>query len=351
MVPLKDFDPRYMDFPEFILGITRTIWEERHIESLRAYYAPDIIVRSPSSLVIGNENVISATMATLAEFPDRELLGEDVIWCGSPEEGLLSSHRILSTATHLAEGVHGRASGAKLRYRIIADCHARANRIDDEWIIRDEGAIVRRIGWDPADYARHLIEAEGGPENCTRPFLPEADRQGPYTGRGNANEWGERYADVLGRIMQADMAAVPSEYDRACQLDYAPGTTGHSHGFAVRFWMELRASFPSAVFTVDHRIGREDPLMPPRAALRWSLRGRHDGWGRFGAPTGADVYLMGASHAEFGRWGLRREYVLYDEVAVWKQILLQTGSVPDAAGPPGTYAGGAGWMDEADDTG
>ena len=112
------------------------------------------------------------------------------------------------------------------------------------------------------------------------------------------------------------------EYDRACQLDYAPGVHGSSHTFAARFWTELRASFPSAVFAIDHRIGREDPLMPPRAALRWSLRGRHDGWGKFGAPTGADVYLMGASHAEFGPWGLRREYVLYDEVAVWKQILL-----------------------------
>ena len=83
--------------------------------------------------------------------------------------------------------------------------------------------------------------------------------------------------------MAADMAVVAAEYDRACQLEYAPGTSGSSHGFATRFWMELRASFPSAVFAIDHRIGREDPLMPPRAALRWSLRGRHDGWGRFGA--------------------------------------------------------------------
>ena len=33
-------------------------------------------------------------MATLAEFPDRMLLGEDVIWSGTPEEGMLSSHRI-----------------------------------------------------------------------------------------------------------------------------------------------------------------------------------------------------------------------------------------------------------------
>jgi hypothetical protein len=89
--------------------------------------------------------------------------------------------------------------------------------------------------------------------------------------------------------------------------------------------MALRAAFPSAAFRVEHRIGREDPRMPPRAAIRWSLHGRHDGWGAFGRPSGAEVYVMGMTHAEFGLWGLRREWTLIDETAIWKQILLHTG--------------------------
>ena len=32
---------------------------------------------------------------------------------------------------------------------------------------------------------------------------------------------------------------------------------------------------------------------------------------------------MGLSHAEYGPWGLRREFVIFDETAVWKQILLR----------------------------
>ena len=89
--------------------------------------------------------------------------------------------------------------------------------------------------------------------------------------------------------------------------------------------MGLRASFPNAEFKIDHQIGRDDPMMPPRAAIRWSLHGKHDGWGSFGSPTGKDVYVLGICHSEFGLWGLRREYVIYDEAMVWKQILLQTG--------------------------
>ena len=322
---MKGFDPKFVDFPDYIIGITKEIWEDRGIATLHDYYAKDIIVRSPASVVTGNAGVIAATMATLAEFPDRTLLGEDVIWSGTPEDGMLSSHRLLSTATHLGDGVYGRATGAQLRYRILADCHARDNAIDDEWLIRDQGAIVRQLGYEPKDYARDLIRREGGPEACVKPLTPATDMAGPYTGTGNDDAWGARHADLLTRIMRADLAAIPREYDRAVQAEYPGGVTAHSHGAVDRFWIGLRAAFPSAEFRVDHRIGRDDPLMPPRSALRWSLTGKHDGWGVFGPPTGAEVHVLGISHAEWGPWGLRREWTLYDETAVWKQILLATG--------------------------
>jgi len=81
----------------------------------------------------------------------------------------------------------------------------------------------------------------------------------------------------------------------------------------------------------DHQIGRADAGEPDRAAVRWSLNGRHTGFGVYGAPTGAPVHIMGFTHAEFGPWGLRREFSLWDPVSVWKQILL--------AFPDHTYQG------------
>jgi hypothetical protein len=328
---VKNFDPKFVDFPDYILGITKEIWEERGIATLHHYYAPDIIVRSPSSVVIGNQNVIGATMATLAEFPDRRLLGEDVIWSGTPETGMLSSHRILTTATHSGDGIYGKATGKKLAYRVIADCHAINNQINDEWLIRDQGSIVRQMGWDPEDYARDLIARGGGPDVAARTFSPEIDQPGPYLGRGNDNEWGARYCDILTRIMGADLTVVAAQYDRACQLELPGGVTGHSHGDAEHFWMGLRAAFPDATFSVHHQIGRDDPMMPPRSALRWSLQGKHSGWGAFGEPSGAQVHVMGLSHAEFGAVTgttpkLRREFVIFDETAIWKQILLHRGA-------------------------
>ncbi|MCX7378217.1 MAG: nuclear transport factor 2 family protein [Alphaproteobacteria bacterium] len=322
---MEGFDPKWTSPEHYIIGITKEIWEDRGIATLQEYYATSMVVRSPGGLVLGNDGVIAATMATLSEFPDRTLLGEDVIWCEDADGGFLSSHRILTTATHAREGVFGPATGKRLTYRVVADCAARANVIHDEWLIRDQAAIVRQMGWEPKQFAADQIAREGGPDCCTRPFTPRIDQQGGYLGSGNAEYHGHIYEGILRAIMDADMAAIPREYDRAVQLELPGGVTAHSHGAADHFWMGLRAAFPSAKFEIHHRIGREDAMLPPRAAIRWSLTGKHDGWGSFGPPSGAEVHVMGICHVEFGPWGIRREFVLIDETAVWKQILLKTG--------------------------
>lgn len=80
---LPGFDERWKDIPDFILGITKDIWEDRGIHTLHRYYGPELVVRSPASVIKGNTGIIAATEATLAEFPDRQLLGEDVMWCAT----------------------------------------------------------------------------------------------------------------------------------------------------------------------------------------------------------------------------------------------------------------------------
>jgi len=144
-------------------------------------------------------------------------------------------------------------------------------------------------------------------------------------GTGNDNAYGAKLADALERLMTAEFSLIPALWDRACHLEYPSGQTAHGHASADTFWLGLRAALPSADFAMHHIIGREDPMMPPRAAVRWSLTGRHDGWGSFGRPSGANLHIMGITHAEFGPWGLRREYTLYDEAAVWTQIFQATG--------------------------
>ena len=330
---IKGFSQQWKDFPDYILGITQEIWEGRGIGTLNHYYTEDIPVRSPMGIQRGNEAVMAATMGTLYEFPDRELLGEDVIWSGDPETGLLSSHRIITTATHARDGAFGPATGKKFKVRVIADCAAKDNAIFDEWLVRDYGGIVRQLGMDPKTYAADLIAREGGPDKCGKPFTPAMDIDGGYHGTGNDNEWGAKYATILNRLMDKDFNVVTEVYDRAVVAEYAGAVSGLSFASVDAFWLGLRSSFPDAEFKIHHQIGLDgDNRMSPRAAIRWALDGTHSGWGTFGAPTGAPVHVMGMCHAEFGPYGangegIRREYALYDEIAIWKQILMHSGEL------------------------
>ena len=316
---MKGFDEQYTDLPDYILKCTAQIWEGRDIAALDWHYADDLIVRSPTGISRGNAAGKANTMATLSEFPDRQLLGEDVIWCGNDEAGFLSSHRILSTATHQG-GAFGPATGRRVAFRTIADTFCRENRVWDEWLIRDNSAIALQLGQSPKEAARSAI----GVENRAKPYTAPIEVDGPYSGRGNDDEWGKRHASILQRIMSADFSAIPEHYDRACHLSVPGGQELHGWDDADAFWIGLRSAFPSATFSIEHQIGRTDPQLSPRSAIRWSLTGQHNGQGRYGPPTGAEVHVMGVTHAEFGPRGLRREVTLFDDVAIWTQILTQT---------------------------
>jgi hypothetical protein len=322
---MKGFDPRWKDLPDYIIGITKEIWEDRNVHTLRTYYGKDMAKRAPDGVVVGAEKVIAETLASLAVAPGLQILADDVIWSGNEEESFLSSHRSIIQMPHTVAGPFGPPTGKLLWQYCIADCACKDNIIYDEWLVHDTAAYLQQLGLNAKTFAADAITREGGPEKCRRPFRPEHDVAPKYKGRGNTHQTGERYATLISSIMSGNLAEVEQSYDRGCHLQHPGGQSRHGRAAADAFWLGLRAAFPSAEFTIHHKIGRSDEGLSPRAALRWSLTGKHDGWGSFGAPSGADVHVMGISHAEFGPYGLRREVVLYDEVAIWKQIILKSG--------------------------
>lgn len=310
---------RFATLPDYIQGVTYEIWEGRQIASLDQSYGKDMVMRSSAAMILGTDGVINDTLASQASFPDRVILGDDVIWSGTEADGYLSSHRSMIIGTHTGHGVFGAPTGKVVATRCIADCFVQDDVITDEWLCYDVSSMVQQLGHSPHDWAVADL-ARGG----HRPFTPDQDRPGPYIGAGNEHPLGDRLADILTRIMAKDIAVIAETYDRAVNIYHAGGVTGWGVPFAEAQWMQLRTAFPDATFTVHHKIGRDDKGEPDRAAVRWSLDGTHTGHGTFGPPSGAPVHIMGFTHAEFGPWGLRREWSLWDEVAIWKQILLHT---------------------------
>ena len=98
---MEGFDSEFKNLKDYILKITYRIWEERGVERIRDYYGEKALVKTPTSVSDNVEDVISSTYKTLQMFPDRELLGEDVIGSEDVPGTFYSSHRILSSAIHL----------------------------------------------------------------------------------------------------------------------------------------------------------------------------------------------------------------------------------------------------------
>ena len=242
---MKGFDPEFEDLVDYILVITERIWEGREVGAIRRYYAEDCIVRTPLGVTAHVDDMVAGILATLHAFPDRRQLGEDVIWSGDEQTGFLSSHCILSPMHHRGDGTFGPATGKFVCARTIADCAVKDNRITEEWLVRDQAAIVKQIGRDPR----------------------------------------KRRGGALCRYAAANLGRERPRGDRRAL-----------------------------------RSGRA-----ARVAARWSVRGTHSGHGAFGAPSGAEIYIMGICHAEIVGGKILREWVLVDELAIWRQIAIATG--------------------------
>jgi predicted ester cyclase len=315
----------YATLPDYILGITERIWEGRGVHLIRRWYSADCLVHTPSGPFIGAEAMVAGTLETLHAFPERDLLGEDVIWSDDgPSRGLLSSHRIVSQAAHEGAGFFGPASGRRVKMRAIADCLVREGVIVEEWLIRDNAGVVKQVGRDVAEHGRLLGAGDAAAKRAGwQRELVASVRRGerePHAVDHPHEAARALKGGIEAAFNGADLAALRDLHDRAVALVLPGAIETHGTPALDRWVVGLLASFPDAHLVVDHSIALAEPARPVRAAARWRLAGTHTGHGAFGAPTGAEVLVMGITHAEFAGARVNRAWWLVDELAIHRQI-------------------------------
>ena len=320
---MRGFDPKFRDLPDFIDRCTREIWEDRGIgEKLDIYYGPGVIVRASNAVVVGNQGIKAATLATLHEFPDRQLVNEDVIWSGDAERGFLSSHRLISVMRKQHDGAYGPGTGQLVRARVIADCVCKDNAISEEWLVRDHASFAYCLGATPQVLAASLVAHDLAAHGKVTVYTRAEDVAGPYVAHIDDSAEAETYATAYRRIWGAKTpAAIRDHYKVGAAVSVAGGEVLNGWGDLDRFVISYLASFPDLEVSIDHLIVNRDPGQPVRIALRMSMTGTHTGWGRFGAPTGAPVFILCMTHAYMVDGRITHEWLLTDEVAIWKQIL------------------------------
>ena len=316
---MRGFDAEFRDLDHYIRAITERIWEERRIDDIYRYYTDPCIVETPSSVSTDVDDVVSGTKATLAQFPDRRLLAEDIIQSGDAEHGFLSSHRIISTMTHLGDGNFGKASGRKIQVRTIADCVCKDNRIVHEWLVRDQAAIALQVGTLPRELAQHWLDERGGWNKTVAGAAPAG-----YQSHISRDEIAQSYASAI-RDFANGKANSSKTYDDAVHHLGPGGETRYGQDDVSAYWRELFAALEIQSFNIEHLVMQRGDGRADRVAFRWRAKARHNGAGRFGNPTGKHVEIMGINHAEFLDGHVLREWVLIDDVAIWMQVLSATG--------------------------
>ena len=324
---MKGFDAEFRDLDHYIRTITDRIWEGRRLDDIRRYYAPDTVVETPASMTVGVDPVIEGTRATLAQFPDRRLLAEDVVVSGDETGGFLSSHRILSPMTHAGPGAFGAPCGRTVFVRTIADCVVRDNRIVHEWLVRDQSAIARQLGTDARSVAARWLAAREGFEPPAATVAPP-----PYRSTIDRGPLASAYARAWTRLWtDADPRALEATHTGHAIVALPGGETVTHADARARWWTEVTGALRPARFEVEHLTAVARPQRATTIAMRWRVRGVHAAAGRYGAPSGRDLSLMGICHADVEDGRVVREWVLIDEIALWMQVLAPRASRPRSA--------------------
>jgi predicted ester cyclase len=319
---LPGFDPEFVDFPHYIIRITERIWHDREVELCMKWYAEDCAIHTLAGPITGAWTVVDNTWATLAAFPDRRLDGDNVIWSDEGEGRFLSSHLITSKMTNLGDSDFGPATGKRVLVRTIADCLCAENRVIEEWLVRDNLALVRQLGFDPAAVAARQAQADkDAGRSLIATLAPywsavlDGDSAAPQTPAAQIA------AELLRSYWSApDAAKARSLSDFRLGAWYPGGDYLYGPDQVAEWQDGVRQAIPDARLRIDHIA--EVPYLGGASdvAIRWSLSGHHLGAGRYGAASGRPLHILAVSHFRVINGRVREEVTVWDDIAVMRQV-------------------------------
>jgi len=326
---MRGFDDDYANIVDYIVQCTYKIWEQRQVGLIYTHYLNNAQIHTPSGDIYGSDQVVANTIQTLDLFPDRRLFADDVIWEGNDVDGFYTSHRITSTAHHRGYGIYGPPTGKKLRYRVIADCIVLENRIQEEWLVRDDLSIIRQIGLDEHEFAAKLVDLNPDRFESVDIHTPiergkgqqPPDELPPIETKGfNIEDFVKRtWHDVWNRRM---FSKIFEAYTQTHQCHSATERELYGHDDLLQFVVNWLACFPDGAMSFDHFCALGSEETGYRTALRWTFTGTHRGQGIYGTPTGKPVKIMGITHQLVQNGKFVEEWTVFDELNLLCQLFV-----------------------------
>ena len=321
---LPGYEPVYRDFVDYIVRCTHRIWEQKDIGLCRTHYSKDCVMHTLAGPQVGSEVVVQNTIGALAMSSDRQVIAEDVIWSDEGDGNLYSSHRIVSSSTHLGDDATlGPATCHEAGARTIADCLCRENRIIEEWLVRDNLRAVWQVGGNPWELARSQAAADREGDQ-TRHAWRAADIARVRAGGDvaiAADHPAKLPAAALISALRHDLFGEAAHaFSPAAEIRWPSNRHGYGRGYWIGCLTQLRGALQLPAITIDHIAARPLPHGDVAVALRWSLAGVHAGSGVWGPASGRDLLVLAISHYRLRAGAIVEDLTVFDELAVLRQI-------------------------------
>ena len=317
---MAGFEDDFTDIVDYIVRITEQIWVERAVGRIYDTYDANCTVYTTNGVVRSVEEVIASTTAGIHMAPDGESHHLNVAWSGDEAEGFYTSHLGYARSTNSGASPYGPATGNRLGRFFVADCISRGNLIHTEWLVRDNGAAVRQMGFYIHEVAQRLAEvplAEAPIVSVPTRLKGQVPRKGYDGPTDTIAGWVENHFSKIWNMRR---------FDHIVQA-YAPTVIAHWGGGRIAagtrnlsaLVIGMLASLPDATMRVEHVCWSEetDGLI---VAVRWMLEGTTRPGGLLGdVPAGHPVAVMGMTHLRFAGPLVVEEWTIFDEVAVLAQ--------------------------------
>lgn len=319
----------YADPEEYIVEWTDKIWQSYGMGLIRDHYHPDITLHGAYGHSANRESIIEGCFVKKTAFPQRAFTAEDVVWEERSGNSWVSSHRIINSGVQSGFWQYGPPANRLSTSRNIALCLVRDAFIVEEWVVRDEWAVVEQSGLDVNAIAAELaarpnatilgtvdghglfgappdnplVEGDSGarpdnhPDEC-RMVLEFIDQA-----------WNQRLLNIVPKYLHRSHVCFTSRYRSYCRAEGYQQSIG-----------ELIATFPDAVFEVRDVAANTDDFHGTRVSVMWRMRGTYAGAPSYGPLTLSPVDVLGISHFVMRDGRIHNEYRVFDELAVLTQI-------------------------------
>ncbi len=328
--PLAGFDEDYVDIVDYIVRCTHKIWEEKNVGLIYTHYLHNSLVHSGDGLTYGREDVVQGTIKSIAAYPDELSFADDVVWTGNERDGFYTSHRNTSTGRNIGATFYGPPTNRRIRRTGIALCFVRENRIIEEWVVRDDAAVIQGLGLDLSETVErlarrdlgnpHAAEVHGEIERSWGQAAPEAYAGSPSGTGFDVNDFVRRTLhDIWNWRM---LGEIRKHYAANYQCHISGNRDLYGRGDYTQWVCTLLAAFPDAQLICDQLFWMDDGNGCYRTSLRWSLLGTHTGSGVFGEPTGVRCRLWGITQHHIRDGQFVEEWTYTNELAILKRLWL-----------------------------